>query len=56
MRFGVIGGNPLKGIPLSHYPMYGLEEKLEKEINEFKNEVVTCEKPPNVCVVLEKTT
>jgi hypothetical protein len=36
--------------------MYGLEKKLEKEINELKKEVVTCEKPPNVCVDLEKTT
>jgi hypothetical protein len=50
------GGNPLKGIPLSHYLMYSLEEKLEKEINEFLKEVVTCEKPFNVCVVLEKNT
>jgi hypothetical protein len=56
MWFGAIDGNPLRGIPLSHYLMYGLEKKLEKEINEFKKEVATCEKPPNVCVDLEKTT
>ncbi len=44
----------LEGIPLSHYLMYGLEKKLEKEINEFLKKVVTCEKPLNVCVDLEK--
>lgn len=48
--------NPLRGIPLSHYLMYGLEKKLEKEINEFKKEVVTCGQLFSVCVDLEKTT